>query len=380
MALPEMISVEDFFNPPTRAAATISPDGRQYAFLAPWRNRLNVWVQRLDSESDEPRCVTADANRSVYHYEWTDDPRWLIYLQDTDGDENWHVHRIDLEDPDAQAVDLTPFSGAMAAPVREAKHGKIVVLINNRNVQQFDVHELDVATGTLTLLAENPGHVYSWLASDDGDLIATSLTSTGDLQMARWEPHSATLVPIVTFHGADYPLGVHPLVMAPDGKAVWVGSNRDTDRTRLVRIDLATGEETEVDSHPQFDLDPRGIVSAMMPPALIQHRRTGELIGARYLGERQVIHALDPHFAEILPNLEKLSDGDLGRLSSDDEGRRWIVGFNHDRDPGATYLYDHAPARVACCSGRWAAWTPISWLRCDPSPSPRAMGWNCIPI
>jgi dipeptidyl aminopeptidase/acylaminoacyl peptidase len=342
MALPEMISVEDFFNPPTRAAAKISPDGTKIAFLAPWKNRLNVWVQSLDSDSDEPRCVTADANRSVYHHEWTDDPRWMIYLQDTDGDENWHVQRVDLDDPDADAVDLTPFRGAMAVPLRDAKNGRMVLLINNRSVQQFDVHELDIATGTLTLLAENPGHVYFWLCSDDGDLFATSLTSGGDLEMSRWEPSTSTLTPIVTFDGADYPLGIHPIVLTPDGKGVWLGSNRGTDRTRLVHLDLATGAETEVDSHPEFDLDPRGNVSTAVPSTLIQHRRTGDLIGARYLGERQVVHALDAHFAEVLANVEKLSEGDLGLISSDEEGRRWVVGFNHDRDPGATYLYDHS--------------------------------------
>ena len=45
MALPEIISVEDLFRSPVRAAATISPDGTQIAYLAPWRDRLNVWVQ-----------------------------------------------------------------------------------------------------------------------------------------------------------------------------------------------------------------------------------------------------------------------------------------------------------------------------------------------
>jgi dipeptidyl aminopeptidase/acylaminoacyl peptidase len=61
----------------------------------------------------------------------------------------------------------------------------------------------------------------------------------------------------------------------------------------------------------------------------------------RYLGERQVIRPLDPDFADVLANLEKLSDGDVGLLSSDLSGARWIVSFVHDRDPGATYLYDH---------------------------------------
>ena len=147
MALPAMIPVEDFFRPPTRAAATLSPDGTKLAFLAPWQNRLNVWIEDLDTSDAETRCVTADANRSIFHYEWTDDPRWLIYLQDTNGDENWHVFRVDLEDPGADAVDLTPFPGAMALPVREVKDGKTGVMVNNRQPTLLDLHELDIVTG-----------------------------------------------------------------------------------------------------------------------------------------------------------------------------------------------------------------------------------------
>ena len=65
MALPELISVEDLFSAPERTAATISPDGTRIAYLAPWQNRLNVWVQDVDGK-EEPRCVTADETRSVY--------------------------------------------------------------------------------------------------------------------------------------------------------------------------------------------------------------------------------------------------------------------------------------------------------------------------
>lgn len=52
--------------------------------------------------------MTADENRSITMFQWTPDPRWMLFMQDTNGDENWHVHRIDLDDPEAAAVDLTP--------------------------------------------------------------------------------------------------------------------------------------------------------------------------------------------------------------------------------------------------------------------------------
>ena len=113
MALPELISVEDFFSPPVRAGATISPDGTKIAYLAPWKNRLNVWVQDVDDDATA-RCVTADDTRSVYIYRWTHDSRWLLYMQDNGGDENWHVYRVDLNAPGDPAVDLTPFPGIRA--------------------------------------------------------------------------------------------------------------------------------------------------------------------------------------------------------------------------------------------------------------------------
>ena len=109
MALPDILAVEDLFGPPERAGASISPDGTRIAYLAPWKNRLNVWVRSLGADGDA-RCVTADETRSVLHHSWADDPRWLIYLQDDGGDENWHLFRVDLDDPDAQAVDNGPLS------------------------------------------------------------------------------------------------------------------------------------------------------------------------------------------------------------------------------------------------------------------------------
>src|SRR6185295_10870263 len=115
----------------------------------------NVWVGTVDS--DDARCVTADETRSVLDYHWTDDPRWLLYTQDGNGDENWHVYRVDLDDPTASAVDLTPFSGVRTyVEMLADRPGKALVGMNKRTPELADAYELDIATGELTLLAENP--------------------------------------------------------------------------------------------------------------------------------------------------------------------------------------------------------------------------------
>ncbi|QHD85344.1 alpha/beta fold hydrolase [Gordonia sp. JH63] len=340
---PGPIPLEDFFSPPQRAGATISPDGTRMAFLAPWRNRLNVWVEDLEPGS-EPRCVTADETRSVRNFRWTDDPRWIVYLQDTGGDENWHLFRVDLDAEDADSVDLTPYPGArvVSADAVAGRPGTLTLLMNARDPSEFDLHEIDIASGELTTVAQSPGVSESWMRGPGDDLLRLSQTAGTSLEVARLDSATGELIPVISVDGDDHPLGVAPLEPTPDRTGLWVGSSEGADLTRLIHVDVRTGETTEVDAHPTLEIDGARRAVAEMSSALITDRATGELVGVRYLGERQVIHALTTDFAEVLKNLEALSDGDVGELSSDESGEKWIVSFTHDRDPGVTWFYDHA--------------------------------------
>jgi len=346
MALPKLIDVEDLFADPVRAGATISPDGRRIAFLAPEQDRLNVWVQPVDSDSDDDEaeavCVTHDHNRGVHRYYWTDDPRWLLYMQDGGGDEKWHLYRVDLDDPTADAVDLTPFEGATVAAVELAAGlaGTAFITINARSEVFFDACAVDIATGEMTTLAENPGDVAGWTRSRTGEIFAYKMPPSGDGDVYIHDAATGELRHVVTLDGSASPVGISPMQPTADGTGLLVGSTRDSDLAQLVRVDIATGEHTLIDSHPTMELDSSGVVAGG-PSALILSERTGELIGVRYGGERQVIHALDAHFGDVLGKLAALSDGEVAGLSSDEAERRWVVSFRHDRDPGVTWLYDH---------------------------------------
>ncbi|MFF5718831.1 hypothetical protein [Streptomyces buecherae] len=90
----------------------------------------------------------------------------------------------------------------------------------------------------------------------DGKLYARGLTAGGDTELSRRDPGAGTMRPVSTFDGSDYPLDIRPFQLTPGGTGAWLGSSRDGDRTRVVRPDLATGAETEVDGHPTLDPDP----------------------------------------------------------------------------------------------------------------------------
>ncbi|WP_125264241.1 alpha/beta hydrolase family protein [Streptomyces alboflavus] len=335
------IPVGDFFESPVAAAGSISPDGTRIAYLAPEQGRLNVWIRGVDS--DEAVCVTHDHHRDVLGYRWTDDPRWLLYTQDGEGDENWHLFRVDLEDPGAPATDLTPFPGARLHDFWQPAGlpGTVVAVLNERRPDRFDVHRIDIATGEITMVARNPGHVGGWLCGRNGELFATVTPVTGGHEIHAWDTESGTMRLITAYDGADLPMGLTPTTVTPDGAGIWIGSNRDSDLVRLVRLDVATGEETVVDSHPTYEIDTRSGVNPAHPDPLILSSRTGEILAVRYLGARQVVQPLDAHFAAVHERVALLSDGDLASVSCDTAERRWVVSFTHDTDPDVTYYYDH---------------------------------------
>jgi dipeptidyl aminopeptidase/acylaminoacyl peptidase len=340
MSLPPRIPIEDLFADPAVSGVTVSPDGERIGFLAPRNGRKQVWVAPLEDvlrdgiDLDRATCLTDDRARGIPRYSWVKGTSWLLYEQDGGGDEAWHIHRVDLEDPGSPAVDLTPMGpGSRAvglvvqAPADGAPEAGATALVsmNWPRVAHMDAHLLDLATGELTLVAENPGHVAGWLFSPRGHVVALAEDADHDHVIAVLEP--------------DSPLGVAQLEPTPDGTGAWVGTYGDGDHLRLARLDLATGEETVVAERPGQDLD-LNLIMLQEGTATLRDAATGEVVAARFVGDRPVLEIVDPAFAAVAEHLSTLHDGVLTGASSDASGRYWVASFTHDTDPGAAFLYD----------------------------------------
>jgi hypothetical protein len=161
--LPPLIPRDLLFGNPERAAPQLSPDGKRLAWLAPDAGGiLQVWVQTLGK--DDARAVTADAKRPVRMYFWAEDDKTLLYQQDQGGDENFHVYAVNLDDGNVR--DLTPWQGVRAEVVSlsDKLPTQILVTLNLRSREIFDVYRVDLVTGAVTFDTENPGDVAGWIA------------------------------------------------------------------------------------------------------------------------------------------------------------------------------------------------------------------------
>ncbi|WP_214407403.1 S9 family peptidase [Pseudonocardia lacus] len=348
--IPDPIDVEDLFADPRFAVPGISPDGTRLAYAAPHRGRLNIFVRGVDQDHADAVPVTHDTRRGITQYHWTDDPRWLLYLQDTDGNEDWHLHRVDLDHPDEPAVDLTPMNpGSRVVGVEPLTgHPGSVLVWMNRRPLFIDAFRVDIATGDTTVHFELPDPGHTVLLDRHGrPAFRSRPVEDGTVEISALDAATGAPRPLLRVGGAEHPMGVHPQLVTPDGTGLLVGSFGDGDDLRLVRIDRETGAETVVAAVAGHDLDiSEGMAPGVLPPVVYTHRRTGEVLAARFVADRPHIEVVDPEFAPIHAALSKLSDGVLGTLSSDEAGRRWIATYVHDREPGVTWLYDHTTGRA----------------------------------
>src|SRR5207237_8074099 len=81
-------------------------------------------------------------------------------------------HPVSLRTDGSAVKDLTPFEGVRAQIIDELRDfpDRILIGLNKRNKEVFDAYRLDLKTGELTLVAENPGNITSWLTDHAGNI------------------------------------------------------------------------------------------------------------------------------------------------------------------------------------------------------------------
>ena len=93
--LPPMIDREIIFGNPEIAGAQISPDGKYLSFLKPWKDTRNVYVKGVDEPFSAARLMTTEAKRPVASSFWSRDSKYILYIKDNDGDENFNIYAVD---------------------------------------------------------------------------------------------------------------------------------------------------------------------------------------------------------------------------------------------------------------------------------------------
>ena len=334
---PPVLDRELFFGNPEIAGAQLSPDGRYVAFLKPWKDTRNIYVKKTDEPFDKARLLTTEAKRPIPGFFWSRDSRLILYVKDTDGDENYNVWAVDPAAANAAGQEapasrnLTDAKGARAFiyAVPKKSPDTIYVGLNDRDAAWHDVYRVSISSGKRELLRKNTDRIAGWVFDLAGELrLAVRTTDKGDTEVLKVAPDG--FQPVYTCNVFET---CGPEQFHKDGQRVYMQTNKgDVDLTRLVLFDPATGKEELVESDPLKRVD---FGSAIFSEA------TDDLVGTTYEDERARFYFRDKAWEADYKLLQsKFRGKEIGFGSSTADDSKWLITAASDTDPGERYIFD----------------------------------------
>ncbi len=331
--MPPLIDRELFFGDPEISGAQISPDGNYISFLKPFHGVRNIWVKERAAKFENAKPITADTSRPISGYFWSFDSKYVLYVQDKGGDENYRIYAVDPKGegtPVPVARDLTPMEKVRATiiAVPRPTPNEIIIGLNDRRADLHDVYRLNLTTGEKTLVRKNDQNVAGWLTDLKGDLrLGIRLTPDGGTEILRVDPD--TLISIYSVNPEE---SCSPVRFTPDGKEFYLETNKNRDRVELELFDLATGKTTLIDTDPKKEVDLSQEVFSDV---------TNELLATVYVGDRQRVYPKEKRFAADWAALTRaLPPGEINLGSTTADETLFVVAFSSDVDPGSRYLYN----------------------------------------
>jgi dipeptidyl aminopeptidase/acylaminoacyl peptidase len=319
------IPLEDFFKNPEKTAYELSPDGNHLAFMMPWKNRLNIFVQKIGTE--KAKRLTFAEERDIAGYFWANNKR-IAYVQDTGGDENFRLYAVNFDG--SNQIDLTPFEKVKVELIDELKDidDELLIAMNKRDARIFDVYRINVNSGEMKMIAENPGNITGWVTDHEGKLrIATTTdgVNTGILYRNN-EKDEFRLIVTTNFKET-----LSPAMFTYDNNFVYMISNINRDKLAIVKFDIENNKELEiVYEHPEVDV-----------ADLLSSDERKLVTGISFVTDKRHYHFFDEQRKRLQNELEKKLPGyEVVVAGSNRKEDKILVRTYSDKSRGSYYYYD----------------------------------------
>jgi dipeptidyl aminopeptidase/acylaminoacyl peptidase len=248
------------------SSPTFSPDGRRLAYVSDRTGVPQVWVTAVGGGA--PVQVTK-GDDPIGRVIWSPDGSWLALSLAPGGGMNTQIYIVR---PDGSGLRRLTDGGKETNNLGEwTRDGRRLTIGSNRATPSaIDAYLVDPASGERELVSGNKGLQTIEDVSRDGTrALVARLRGRGDndLYLVNLQSHSETLV---TPHD---PPGSFDGVFAPDGRSIYLSSDKDRDKPAFARIDIGSGDRIGT---PQivaarddaelggFEIDDRGTTAALL--------------------------------------------------------------------------------------------------------------------
>lgn len=320
------IPLEDFFKNPERSSYQISPNGEYFSFKAPFEDRMNVFIQKRGEE--EATRLTSETDRDVSSYFWPNDTQ-ILYLKDDGGNENFKLYGVNIDG--TNNVCFTDFENVRTQLIDDLPEipGEIIIGLNQRNPQVFDPYRLNLETGEMVMIAENPGNIQGWMFDHDGKLrVAYAIVDGINTSILYRETEQDEFRDVLTTNFKEM---FAPYFFTFDNKNLIGTSNLNRDKSAVVEFDPSTGEEVKV-LYENNDYDVGEVYYS---------RKRKVITSAAYTSEKQERHFFDKETKDLFDRLNKdLAGYEIAITAFNKDESVFVIRTYSDRSLGAYYIYD----------------------------------------
>ncbi|MFL2589072.1 MAG: S9 family peptidase [Parvicellaceae bacterium] len=325
MVIAKQIPLENFFKNPEKSSYQISPDGSFYSFMAPYKNRMNIFIQKIGDSSATQ--LTFEEARDIAGYFWPNNEQ-IVFLKDEAGDENFHLFGVNIDG--SNPIGFTDFEGVRAQIIDDLPDQKdfVVIGLNKRNKQVFDPYRLNLKTGEISMLAENPGNIQGWMFDHDGKLrIATAIVDGVNQSILYRENEEDEFKTIIT---TNFKEGFNPQFFTFDNKNIIGSSNLGRDKYAIVEFDPISAKEVKV-LYANDDYDVNGV----------GYSRKRKVITAAYFESwKSERHYFDSTSKATFEKIQKrLAGYEIGITGVNKDENILILRTYSDKSLGAYYIY-----------------------------------------
>lgn len=332
-----LIDREIFFGNPEISGGQLSPDGKWISFMKEYNGIMNIWVKEFDAPFEKAKPLTNN-ERPIGGYFWTADGKYIVFVKDKGGDENYHVFAVDPKDEAKdggvpESRDLTPNEKVRALIYQVSKKDPDVMMIglNDRDPAFHDLYKLEISSGKLTKIFENTDKISGWYFDWDEKLrLASKTLDNGSSQILKVEEgNKFTPIYETNILEESYVTG-----WSKDNSKVYLVSNKgdDVNFSALYLMDLESLKIEKVESDPKGKVDFGYAVFSDV---------TNELLLTGYFNEREERYWKNKTWEDAHTFLEKKFPGrEITMGSSTKDEKKFMVTTYGDKYVPEVYFFN----------------------------------------
>jgi dipeptidyl aminopeptidase/acylaminoacyl peptidase len=321
----KLIPLKDFFRNPEKSGYQISPDGKYYSFMAPYEKRMNIFIQEIGKK--EAIRLTSEKDRDISGYSWKNNNR-ILFLKDNGGDENFKLYVVNIDGSNLKC--LTDFNKVRTQIIDDLEDipTEVIIGLNKRDPQVFDAYRLNIETGEMKMIAENPGNISDWLTDHDGKLRVATATDGVNTSILYRETEKDKFKVVLS---TNFKESVSPLFFTFDNKNVYATSNIGRDKSAIVEFDIANGKEIkEIYKNSDYDVSD-----------LSYSRKRKVLTQASYVSWKTENYFFDSETKKMFERFEKeFGNKEIFITGNTKAEDKFIIRTLSDRSKGTYYIYD----------------------------------------